>query len=241
MGKLKNLFQKKTLLGKLGGSSVSKEHDLITDVKNWYSDRYEMLLVQRNILFLFVMISIFSIFAGVFVVGDIAAGKKIEPFIVEIEDKTGITNVVNPATREELTADEALQTYFLMKYVRARETYNSVDYEYNYKTVVRLLSAPKVYGEFWSYINSDPKNAISSYGTTNSTSLKLRSLQFPERGKTAQVRFTITEQAGSRLSFYKIATITYEFSVLELTTEERQVNPLGFQITNYSVADEVVS
>jgi type IV secretion system protein VirB8 len=242
MEKIKDLFQKILSFSKTNkNDNENKDHDPITEIKNWYSERYEVLLVQRNILFLFVIIAIASIFAGVFIIGNIAESKKIEPFIVEIEDKTGITNIVNPLTKKELLADTSLNTYFLMKYVRARETYNEVDYEYNYKTILRLLSSSKVYNEFWSNLNNNPKNPITTYGAANSTSLKLRSIQFLEPGKVAQIRFTITESAGQKNTYYKIATINFEYQTLELTNDERQVNPLGFQITNYRADDEIIS
>jgi type IV secretion system protein VirB8 len=239
MGKFNNLFKKNSLLKNTKEPSNYEGDDLIREVKNWYSDRYESLLVQRNILFLFVIISVASIFSSIFIIGRIASSKTIEPFIVEIEDKTGITNVVNPLSRKDLTTDESLNTYFIVQYIRARETYNEADYKYNHSTVVRLLSAPKVNSEFIYSINSNPKNPINLYGAGNSTSLKLRSLQFLEQGK-AQVRFTITENGGNRAVFNKIATLGFEYQQMELTPGERQVNPLGFQIIQYRVDDEIL-
>jgi hypothetical protein len=49
MGKFKNLFQKPPIAARQATDpSASSEHDLISEMKNWYSDRYEILLVQRS-------------------------------------------------------------------------------------------------------------------------------------------------------------------------------------------------
>lgn len=221
-------------------NALMNKDDLVTDVRNWYSDRYESLIVQRNLLFIFILFMLAFILSGIFIVGQIAASKTVEPFIVEIEDKTGITNVVNPLSRKDLTTDEALNRYFIMNYLRSRETYNVVDYDHSYRSVVRLLSSSNVYSEFRIFLSSNTKSPIISYGTSNSTSLKLRSIQFLDQGKTAQVRFTITENSGNKLTFNKIATLSFEYKQMELTNEERQINPLGFQVTNYRVDDEIL-
>ncbi|AIL65068.1 Type IV secretion system protein virB8 [Rickettsiales bacterium Ac37b] len=228
------------LLNKLFKKKSSDETDIVTEAKNWYSDRYESVLVQRNILLLLLIIILCALIVSVFTVGTISASKSLEPFVVEIEDKSGITNVVNPFSRKDLTVDNALNTYFLITYMRARETYASSNYEYNYRTIVRLYSTPGVYNSFTRSFQNNPKNPITTYGTNNSTSLKVRSIQFLNPGKTAQVRFTVVENEGSKNSFYKIATIDFEFSQMEMSIEDRFINPLGFQVTNYVVSDELI-
>jgi type IV secretion system protein VirB8 len=237
---MKNM--KFSLFNKSKNQLVEAKNDteLVTEAKNWYSDRYESVLVQRNILFLFSILSLAAIFLGVTVVGKIASSKSIEPFVVEIENKTGITNVVDPFTRTNLSADEALNSYFIMQYLRARETYSTADYEYNYKTLVRLFSAPAVYNEFRYQLNSPKTNPITIYGAANSTTLRLRSIQYLEPGKTVQVRFSITETNGNRAEYHKIATMSFVYSKMELNLDDRLVNPLGFQITNYQVSDEIL-
>lgn len=212
--------------------------DPLTEAKNWYSDRYESVLVQRNIVFLFAIIAIFSILLGVFVIGKIATSRTIEPFIVEIEDATGLTNVVNPMSRRDLSSDEALKRYFIVKFIRARETYSSVELEFN-RRIVRLLGDQTVNNEYVRYIRDNTDAPPTKYGTLNSTSLKIRSIQFLNEN-TAQVRFTVLEDSGAKLKFPKIATIEFSFTQMELNSEERDVNPLGFQITKYRVDDEIL-
>ncbi|MFV9875924.1 MAG: virB8 family protein [Rickettsiales endosymbiont of Dermacentor nuttalli] len=229
-----------TVLNKLFKKKSYDETDIVTEAKNWYSDRYESVLVQRNILLLLLIIVLCALIVSVFTIGSISASKSLEPFVVEIEDKSGITNVVNPFSRQDLTVDNALNTYFLINYMRARETYAVSNYEYNYRTIVRLYSTAVVYNAFTRAFQNNPKNPITMYGTNNSTSLKVRSIQFLTPGKTAQVRFTIVENEGAKTSFHKIATVDFEYTQMEMSIEDRFINPLGFQITNYVVSDELI-
>jgi type IV secretion system protein VirB8 len=220
-------------------SENSAPNDAVAELRNWYHDRYESILVQRNFLFLLVVFASVLILSSVYVVGEIAANKNIKPFVVEIEDKTGITNLVNPLTRTEFTSNQALNSYFIMQYIRSRETYDAMTYQYNYQTITRLYSEREIYANFWSNMQSDKNNPISVYGKNNSTLLKLRSIQFPEDNK-AQVRFTLVENAGQKRSYPKIVTLIFEYKELDLTIDERQVNPLGFQVTQYRIDDEIL-
>ena len=58
----------------------------------------------------------------------------------------------------------------------------------------------------------------------------------------AQVRFRTTDSSNQRNKIDKhlIAIITYMYSDLELTLEERNINPLGFQVIEYKVDNEIL-
>ncbi|KKB96701.1 Type IV secretion system protein virB8 [Candidatus Arcanobacter lacustris] len=240
MENLKNLFKKSLSSNKDKNTAVDKKNEDIAELRNWYNNRNESLLIQRNILILLVMVAVIVIVSSVFVVDNIASSKTIQPFVVEIEDKTGITNLVNPLARTEVSKDQAISTYFITKYIRSRESYDPLNYQRNYRTIVRLLSATKVYDKFWGYINSNATNPISNYGDKNSTSIKFRSIQYLEDGQ-VQARFSVFENGGLKRSFPKIVTLKFEFDTFDYTQEEREVNPLGFQITSYKVDDEILS
>lgn len=231
----------KSILNKIPSSSVSSmDEDAVSTTRNWYADRYEAIIVQRNILLLIVLLSLGLMIIGVLVLGKVTTSKTIEPFVLEIEEKSGLVNVVNPIPRKDLTTNEALNTYFIMKYLRARETYNPADYQYNYNTIVRLLSTSQIYSGFRQFINDNPRSPIKIYGNTTNTSLKVRSIQFLDPKSTVQIRFTIYENNSNNTRYNKIATINFTYRQMQMNSEERYVNPLGFQVTGYSVDDEIL-
>ena len=43
--------------------------------------------------------------------------KRFDPFVIQIDDTTGIAKVVNPLTSTVLSGNEALAQYFIKKYI----------------------------------------------------------------------------------------------------------------------------
>ena len=209
-------------------------------VKGWYEDRYQALVVQRNLFFVIILACIAAIVISVVVVGVLSEKKTIEPMVIEVEDKTGITNIVNPNEDRQWTVDKTINKYFLMKYLKARETYNVASYNYNYNTVVRLLSSTSVYNQFQQLISSSSQNPVAMYGSTVSTTLRLRSILFLQSkvsGQSAQIRFAIVTSDGR--VFPKIVSMIWNYETLSLNFDDRMVNPLGFQVQSYSIADDI--
>ena len=229
--------------------SVSKDNkipssegkQIVEDISNWYSDRYGKVLIQRNLLVIIVLISAVAIIATSFNLGMIAMSNKIAPIVVEIEDKTGIPTIVNPLSSgaKELSTNEVLNRYFVIRYVRSREAYCDVSYKYNFFTVVRLLSSYTVYDSFKNFVNNSPNSPLVKYGTGACTDFELRSIQFlsADKGITnVVVRFNIINR-GNREP--KIATLNYQYFQNKMTYNERLENPLGFTIVSYNSVDEL--
>lgn len=225
---------------------------IIKNVSNWYSDKYNSTLIQRNILLLVAFFSVIAVSISVFVVGNIASNYKIEPFVIDVEETTGLTTIVNPIQDKSLSANDALNKYFITTYIRSRESYNIVTYQYEYLTVVRLLSSPNVYSDFRRFLNS-PNSPIAVYGNQTSTSVAFRSIQLfppsynekgvPEDSK-AVVRYTIFPGDGSSVRgvtgnrIHKIVTLTYRFDQTEMSEADREINPIGFFVTSFISSTE---
>ena len=215
--------------------------------KNWYLDRYQTTLVQRNFLLLLTLISLIGIIVSSIVVVNVTSSKTVEPFVIEIEEKTGITNVIRPLLKEQFAYDEALRRYFVMKYLNARETYDFGSYRYNYYTIVRILSDEKVYANFRREVSPDNPKSPVRMEAKGQRIVKVKSMSLlsgntvKSPGFTVQVRFT-AETIGREYSGVKhlVATINFDYVDLNLTREERDINPLGFQVTGYRKDDEVL-
>lgn len=231
---LNNLFNK--FFKKSEDAPKNEDHPGISIAKNWYSDRYDNLITQRNILALLTIISFIAVVAAIFAVRQISISKSFSPFVIQIEERTGSAKIVNPVNSELLSADESLARYFIKKYLSARETYNPVDFERNTRKVVRLFSAPQVYRAFMSYIRDEQNDPTIIYGQRNETYIRIKSFQ--KLRNQYFIRFSVVEKLGNRRVFDKIATVTVEYIPMELTEEERDINPVGFQVTGYRVDDD---
>ena len=226
---------------------AADSNNIVTNLSNWYSDRYNSIVIQRNLLLVLLLASVVMVIVSSFIVGNVSASFKIQPFVIEVEDKTGLTNVVNPLSNNELISNEILNKYFLMKYIKARESYNFETWKYNYLTVVRLMSDPGVYNGFKRFVNYSPDSPLALYGSQMSTYVVFRSTQFfppsfDEKGvpndPKAVVRFTIFPEngnikGGTGNKIHKILTLTYRYQQTEMTDEDRSENPLGFFVTSY--------
>ena len=86
-------------------------------IKSWYSNRYQIVVVQRNILLLLTIISIIAVAASVTFVKNMMSSKSLEPYVIEIDEKTGIATTIQQPTSQNYTANEVMRRYFINKYI----------------------------------------------------------------------------------------------------------------------------
>ena len=224
-----------------GGENKDKQPlDLLEDSRGWFANRYNTVVVQRNVLFLITLASLACVGLSGLVVLGVSKSRTIEPFVVEVEKKSGITTLVNPMTVKQYSADEVLNRYFVIEYIRARELFDPNNFQYNFYVKVRLFSAQNVYNEFRNWIRlSNADSPINLYSSIASGDLKIRSIQ-NLRPDNMQIRFTLefTKKGGDVIKKDRIATISFSYVSIEMNEQQRQINPLGFQITYYRADDE---
>jgi len=218
-------------------SDIQIDNKSVKIIRNWYEERYDKLTVQRNILFivliLFLFVSVVSIVSAVVVINL----KEFDPFVVQIDDSTGIAKVVNPVSTEILDGNEALAKYFIKKYLIARETYNPVDFEVEARKTVRLYSSNNVYWTYISYIKNKLVDPLLMYGQKNSTFLVIKSWSILGKNK-YMVRFSLNENLGEKRIYNKLALVDFSYVAMELTDAERDINPIGFQVNGYRADDD---
>lgn len=216
--------------------------DELTDSKNWYKDRYQQVLVQRKLLTLITLMSLVCTLVTVLVIAQLTPLKSVEPFVIQVDQKSGITQTVDPLTVKELTANEAVNNYFIVQYIRSRETYNINDLRRNYN-IVRIMSEnTRVYGAFLSQADpNNPRSNAARLGTTGTRTVKFKSITYINP-KLAQARILVEEASGGSnvMQSHKIVLVAFEYIKLSLTNEERYINPLGFRITDYRVDEDVL-
>lgn len=203
-------------------------------IKSWYSNRYQIVVVQRNILLLFTLVSMFSVAIAVIFVKNVMSSKSLEPYVIEVEQKTGIATVVDQMTSQSFTGDHMVRKYFMNKFLHAATGYDPKSYKKD-AVVVRLFSTSGVYSNFRNRIN--PRHL----GTQASIKIRIKSIQFTS-GNSAQIRIVQTKYLGegNPKTTDLVITMGFYFSPnMKLTMEERLINPLGFQVNNYLIADEV--
>lgn len=219
------------MVGKKDKKEKKKKDSL--QVKSWYSNRYQIVLVQRNILFLLALISMVSVSVAVIFVKDRLGSKSLEPYVIEVEEKTGVATTVDQLTAQRFTANEAIRKYFINQFVHAASGYNHKTYSQD-ANIVRLLSTPAVFSGFRNRINR------KEFGESTRISVRIKSIQFPSED-TAQIRIFKQKEYLDRKPEIKdeVITMNFYFTDVELSMEDRLINPLGFQVRKYLIAEEV--
>ena len=209
----------------------------VATTKTWFEERYEIALIQRNIMVIIAVLCLIAVSIAVIGITKISLSKEFDPFVIQIDDNTGVARVVNPISLDTLNGKEELSKYFIKKYLIARETYNSVDFDEYAKKQVRLFSAPQIYSMYLNYIRNKDHDPTILYGQKNSTSLTVKSWSKLDEGHYI-VRFSLNENAGAMKVYNKIAVLEYAYDAMTLTDADRDINPIGFQITAYRVDDD---
>lgn len=229
------------------------QRDVSDSSKHWYQDKYQHVLVQRNMLALLALVALVVALVAVFSVARLAPLKSVEPYLVQVDEKTGITRTVDTLSRNRIAADEKIDRYFVSLYVRTRESYNISVLRYNYN-VIRVLSAIGVYNDFNEFVRPSNENSpAAKLGTLGQREVVINSMSYivnppmpngqievtPE--KIMQVNFTTTDilpNAGDS-SMKWVATVTFIYAKLSLNETDRMLNPLDFVVTNYQVQREL--
>ena len=212
-----------------------------SNVQDWYSDTVQSIKVQRNILILFILIMLASVLVSGFIMLGANEFKKIVPFVIEIEKKSGTAVLVDPVSVKQYSADKSLIESFLVRYIKARELFHPDTFQYHYYTEVRLLSNANVYNDFRYWIRiSNQDSPINLYANIISSSIKIKSIQHISTDA-VQIRFSLNfREKNNSISKDKIAFISFGYHNLEMNQDERYVNPLGFQVTSYRVDNEFI-
>jgi type IV secretion system protein VirB8 len=221
--------------------------------KHWYLDKYQKALVQRNLFALITLLALVGAIISVLAVYNLAPLKSVEPYLLKIDEKSGVVQKVDPVQRNEYAANEAVDKYFVGKYILARESYNPSILRFNYNHV-RVMSTSEVFYIFRNIV--DPANPDSPAALLRSVGvrdIKFKSMSYiqnpPLRNnkqettptKIMQARFIATNRMPNAApqSEHYIATVAFEYAILNLNDEEQLINPLGFTVTSYQVQKEL--
>jgi type IV secretion system protein VirB8 len=232
-----------------------RKEESAEETSNWYKDQYQHMIVQRNVLAFLTLAALIASIVCVILVNRIAEVKTVEPYVVQIDDKSGIVQLVNPVSRTEYAANELIDRFFVAQYITARESYNVSILRYNYNAV-RVMSTPQIFNIFSRSINPNiPTSAAALLGNdgTGIRSIRIKSVAYiqnppipndksqktPEKIIQARVEFRDTRQNGQDVIDNFVITVTFQYANLELNEEERLINPLGFSVTQYQVQREI--
>ena len=191
------------------------------------------------VAFAAVCVSVLSIMAITFML----PLKTVEPYVIRVDNTTGMVDIITSVDKETLTSNEALDKYFTSKYVKTREGYfyNLLQEDY---ILTQILSSPEVSKDYIRlYEGSNSRVEVLQNKEEISIDIVSVTLGVSAGIKTATIRFNAKQRLVGSDSYQnsaKIATLSYDYSPQSLSNEdERLKNPLGFKVLTYRIDEEV--
>ena len=173
--------------------------------------------------------------------------KRVEPFVIRVDNTTGLVDVVPIYVGQE-PMPEAVTRYFLDHYVTVCERFNFSTAESDYQECGAFHSAQRNQLWYAAWNKTNPSSPLNFYKNGTSIRSQVTSVSFFTRadGVTdlAQVRYFKGErQAGSaeETRSYWIASIRYTYAAPSTDPTVRRWNPLGFKVVEFKPEPEVES
>ncbi|EKT0418649.1 type IV secretion system protein [Campylobacter jejuni] len=208
-----------------------------------YEASFRYLIEKSNkrawlIAFVSIFIAILSIVAVVL----LTPLKTIEPYVIRVDNTTGMVDILTMLDEKEITENEALDKYFISQYVKAREGYYYDLLNQDY-LLTQLMSSEKVANEYRAlYEGENARDQILK--NSNEVQVNILSIVLGESNgiKTSTIRANIiTKNLNTRgtTQVTKVITLSYEYVLAKASEENRILNPLGFKVLTYRIDNEV--
>ncbi|EAL6307204.1 type IV secretion system protein, partial [Campylobacter jejuni] len=180
-----------------------------------YEASFRYLIEKSNkrawlIAFISIFIAIISIIAVVL----LTPLKTIEPYVIRVDNTTGMVDILTMLDEKEIKANEALDKYFISTYVKAREGYYYDLLNQDY-LLTQLMSSEKVANEYRAlYEGDNARDQILK--NSNEVSVQILSIVLGESNgvKTATVRAIITTKnltSKGTTQATKVITLSYDY------------------------------
>ena len=159
--------------------------------------------------------------------------KTYEPYMVVVDRSSGFVEVKRPIAEGPLTQDEAIATFDVVRYVKARETYDPKGVKDNFD-LAQLLSTGAAARDLTElYSPANPRNPIKILGRNATVAVNVKSVTFPNQ-RTALVRFSTEEKSQTHIVTRNwVSLLRFRYTSTPAKNEYRFSNPLGFQVTEY--------
>lgn len=159
--------------------------------------------------------------------------KSFEPYMVLVDKTTGYVEVKRALAPGDLHEDEAITTANVVRYIRARETYDPKALKDNFDLAQLLATGEAARDLTEVYSPANPKSPIKIFGRNTVVAVDVKSVTFPNPA-TSFVRFTTEERSPTNIVIrHWVALVRFRYSAAPMKNEYRFDNPLGFQVTDY--------
>lgn len=156
-----------------------------------------------------------------------------------LDKQTGRVEYVTRVKERDLSSETVMSAAFVANYVELREGYNYFSLQNDYDKV-KLFSSDAVKSDYLAWFNSPQApdvvfNNAAHMATVQIISNVHAAATNPDRLAQLRIKKTIRDvKSGRETDEFWHIRLTYRYVPhSELTTSQREVNPLGFIVTSY--------
>lgn len=161
--------------------------------------------------------------------------KTVVPHTILVDRQTGFVQAVDPANPQKLAPQKALTQSFLVQYVQAREGFDIATVQGQFRKV-SLWTSGQAKNRYVSLMQAtNPQSPLAIYPRNSVVDVRVRSVS-QISDNTALVRFASVRRdqgAAEQPEENWVAVIKFRYSSAPMTVEDRYINPLGFEVTDY--------
>jgi type IV secretion system protein VirB8 len=159
--------------------------------------------------------------------------KTYEPYMVVVDKTTGFVEVKRPMAEGPLTQDEAVTTFNVVRYLKARETYDPKGLKDNFDLAQLLATGEAARDLADLYAPANPRNPLKVYGVGTEIAVTVKSVTFPNN-RTALARFSTEERSATSVTTRDwVSLVRFRYTAAPMRNQWRFDNPLGFQVVEY--------
>jgi len=172
--------------------------------------------------------------------------KRVEPFLIRVNDTTGVVDVVPVYVGQE-SLPQAVTRYFLTHYVTVCQRFDYATAESDYEECGAFQTGQENAAWYAKWNPTNPASPLNLYKDGTTVRVEVSSVSFLSRADglkdLAQVRYrTITRPGGGGASTDVdwIATLEYAYVKPSADPKSRELNPLGFRIVDFETEREAL-
>ena len=211
----------------------------LAEAKSWESEKVRALEVSKRTAWVVAIVASLLAAISIVTVALLTPTQRVEAYVVRVDSGTGLVNVVRSMKDGDTNYDEAINKYFTQAYVRYREGYfqeRAQEFYYN----VGIMSSSQEQARFLKiYDPASSGSPLNVYKNAGRSIITIKNTYLDGPGA-ARIQFTKEEDfAGKNHKTTQwTAMVYYRFTGAPMSDKDREINPLGFQVLNYTASED---
>lgn len=210
--------------------------------QNWYSEVYESMHCSRDKYRLLTIVLSILLAMGIVTLFCMLPLKQYVYKIMEVNTQTGEVSELNQLENTTLSENWVMTHYFLNQYVQNRHNYHYEDIKRTFNLVLAMSNKSVGAAYRDDTIDNNPKSPIVILGKDSYREVTILG-QNKLNNNTALIRFKTTTHNRNIPTEVKTedfqAVVKWEYKNIKESLSDRDLNPLGFNVTYYQVSPVV--